>query len=203
MNTSVPINEYIVYDDLTPQEIVDFKITDLVTSDAVPGDYAVLEREAPGHLWRMTYQSAFDAACGLLDWMERTNPFLSPFVNELQDDLPPDEREWKETYGDDWTRSTASLVADELVMNGNDVFTDNGTARGIDNCSTLILHKKTLALAGVARAVNELVLEIGKEQDDVRRRTGVVLAPVQVFIHEGNIETLEILGRPSVPLRLV
>ncbi len=199
---SVFINEFVLFDDMTDDDIVDAKIIDLIASGAVSGEHAVLRRRVHSDLWKMTYQDTFNVVC-VGESNDRDNPIVhAMFGYEMSDGYSlPNEQEYREMY--DWSLSLADSVASQLVDSGvNVILPDGSEADGIENCSVLILHKRTLAQPGVASGVSELVTEIGKRQEEVRQETGVILPPVQVFIHEGDIESLEVLGKPPVPLRL-
>lgn len=205
MNNPIPVNEYVLFDDMTPDDIVKAKIVDLIASGAVTGEHAVLQHRIHSDSWKMTYRAIFDVV-SFCEPEHSWGPFTDAlFGGELMYGELPDEEWWKEHLGiDDWSSSLAGNIADEIVVSGASVVVENNrVASGIENCSTLILHKKTLAETGVADALEQLVAEIGKRQTEVHRETGVTLPSVQVFIHEGDLETLEVFGRPLVPLRPV
>lgn len=205
---SVFINEFVLFDDMTDDDIVDAKIIDLIASGAVSGEHAVLRRRIHSDLWKMTYQDTFNVVC-IGEQSDRENPIAHAMfwgTDVCYNDDVPDEEEFKEHLGiHDWSTSLADQVAGQLIDYGVRVFVSEkgDEADGIENCSTLILHKRTLAQPGVANGVSELVSEINKRQAFVSFRTGATLRPVQVFIHEGDVASLEVLGKPSVPLRLV
>lgn len=206
MNASIPVNEFILFDDMTAEEIVLTKIDDLVAAGTIVSEFAALTWRIHSDMWKMTYRDIFNVV-SLGEPDDGTGPFADAmFGGELDYGDMPNEEWWKEHLGvTDWSLSLAQDIAHQLINSKmNVIVTDSGDeAEGIENCSVIILHKKTLAQAGVGKAVNELVDEIGKRQEEIRRETGVTLAPVQVFIHEGDLESLEVLGKPVVPLRLV